>query len=1200
MNFKSIVEFLLPELQIFEIIKQRGFIAKNEEKNSNPYKHTIKSNKNRTFLSEYNRNSNPYKHTIKSNKNHTFLSEYNRISTNQNQTSENRFIGIEDELKKTIIGQDEFINNLCIAFKRPFIAGYDNIKPKNTIFIFGGQSSGKALGVTAITTILANKKVLNNHKVSKIDLSRYSLNTHHDIFLSDLYKALYEMSDVILFENFEKCHSRIINILTNLVQNGFYLMEKRYASQNEVLIEATGALIQNSIDTINANSKFFIFISEKKSTSIADIFGNKFILNISDIISLNSFEKVDLEKITKNLINEFSAKCVNNLRLYVSLSSETILKLVDSFNAKTGMAGIIKHIDTNIYKPLAEYKIKHTINNSNIKIDVSNDNFICNIDGNTINLSSIIENKNVSGLDEVKSELNNIVGLSNVKEYILSLEDNLQIQEMREKSGFKTAKISMHMIFTGNPGTGKTTIARIAAKYLKALGVLSSGQLREVTRNDLVGQYVGHTAKITSDVIKSALGGVLFIDEAYSLSRGTSDLFGIEAIDTLVKAMEDYRDDLVVILAGYEDEMRDFLKTNSGLKSRFPNIIEFKNYSSQEMYQISLIIAKSNGYIINDDCKEPLIELYDKKQIKGKNDSGNGRLARNIIESTILRQSKRLLKDKIAPTNILSVEDFDFEDYQAFNLEENLSKIIGLENVKDFIRTQHKLLIARKKRQKAGIYVDITQSLNMIFTGNPGTGKTTMARIVAKMLKEMGFLKSGHLVETDKGGLVSGYVGQTAKKTEDVFKSALGGVLFIDEAYSLSNSDSFSKEAIDTLVKLIEDFRGEIVVILAGYKQEMKGFLKSNSGLLSRFPLNIEFLDYSPEELYKITISMIKSKGFILDANCEHILFEQIVSLHKQSNAHSGNGRMIRNYLENIIRIQSTRIASEDIPDHKMNLIISEDIIPKIPQNTAYNLEDELSNIIGLDKVKNHIRSLSAKLRLEKERKKMGLPTNASAALHMIFKGNPGTGKTMAARTIANVLYNTGVIKTSKLVETDRGGLVAGYVGQTAIKTKEVIWEAMDGVLFIDEAYSLAQGGENDFGKEAIDTLVKMMDDNRDRLVVILAGYNNDMDRFLSINAGLKSRFPNIVEFKDYSIDELLQIAESLFKSKGYILDNKAFDKLKAILAQAKLEPQFGNGRYVRNIFEKSINNQALRLSTDNDLTKEELTTILDSDIERM
>jgi len=218
----------------------------------------------------------------------------------------------------------------------------------------------------------------------------------------------------------------------------------------------------------------------------------------------------------------------------------------------------------------------------------------------------------------------------------------------------------------------------------------------------------------------------------------------------------------------------------------------------------------------------------------------------------------------------------------------------------------------------------------------------------------------------------------------------------------------------------------------------------------------------------------------------------------------------------------------------------------------------------------------------------------------MIFKGNPGTGKTMVARTVADVLYNIGVIKTNKLIETDRSGLVAGYVGQTAIKTKEKVMEAMDGVLFIDEAYSLSQGGTNDFGKEAIDTLVKLMDDYRDRIVIILAGYSDDMDEFLDVNAGLKSRFPNITKFEDYSTDELMDISEMLFKSKGYEIDSLAKDKLKDVFDIVRLEAQFGNGRYVRNLYEKAVNNQAMRLSTDMDLTKDDLITIIDSDIERL
>ncbi len=1212
-NNKYIIKFLFPELHVVEAFKKHFFIKKgvkiNRQKQNQYMRQEYSSTPGQSFdnLEEMKKDVQE-SFASRSNKPNNKVDE--NIATYQHKDTSkininnipDTFDSIRKELSTLIIGQTNYLDNLCIAFKRPFVIGYDKVKPKNTIIVLGNKSTGKHSSIRFIAEHLKEKKLISSSSILSIDLSLYGTVSEFNLFLTDLYKCLYGESDIVMFDNFDKCHSSVIDVIETLTINGKHTLNSRYVFQNNSLVEANGMLLENSISEISSNGKYFVFASEKSEKDVHNIFGSNFIEFVGDILHTEEFTYNDLCKLAINIIETFTGKCMQNLSMNVSYDKDVCDLIVTSYKTLTGVAGMESFVENNMYKQLAELRLKNTISkNQAVLLSAVNGEVVAKINSDFIKLSDIIQKKNISGIDEIKKELQNIVGIESVKQYILGLEDNLKIQKKRENAGFKVADISMHMIFTGNPGTGKTTIARIVAKYLKALGILSQGQLKEVTRADLVGQYVGHTAKLTNDVIKSSLGGVLFIDEAYALCRDKHDTFGLEAIDTLVKGIEDNRDDLVVILAGYKEEMEDFLKTNSGLKSRFPNIINFEDYTAEEMYKISLITAKSKGYKISKDCEEGLVKLFDKKQIKGTNDSGNGRLVRNVIESAILNQSKRLITNDDVEMDLLKYEDFKFEETNNFDLEQNLSKIIGLENVKDFVRTQYKLLIAQEKRKKAGMSVDTSQALNMIFSGNPGTGKTTIARLIAEMFKEMGLLKSGHLIETDRSGLVAEYVGQTAKKTEEVFKSALGGILFIDEAYALANDNGgFGKEAIDTLVKLIEDYKGEIIVILAGYKDEMTNFLKTNSGLESRFPLNINFEDYSAEDLFKITLKMIKDKGFLLEDGVDSVLKEQVYLLHKQSNAHSGNGRMVRNYFEEIMRKQSARIAVEDVPVNEMNVIQKEDIECESKAVTNFDLESELAKIIGLEEVKDYIRSLSARLRLQNERKKLGLAVDSTQTLHMIFKGNPGTGKTMVARTVAEVLYNIGVIKTNKLVETDRSGLVAGYVGQTAIKTREKVMEAMDGVLFIDEAYSLSQGGENDFGKEAIDTLVKLMDDYRDRIVVILAGYSEDMDNFLNVNAGLKSRFPNIINFKDYSTDQLMQIAEMLFDSKGYELDLLAKDKLKDIFNTVAGQDQFGNGRYVRNLYEKTINNQAMRLSTDMDLTREELVTIMDTDIERV
>jgi len=1209
MDIYKILKFLFPEYQIIESVKRYGFIAKSKTAASIPQSGAVVQNGTQSQIIQ----SQPQGMTSRKQEKYTKVSG-NAVASSDKTNVKVAGIQIDSSINNAkrivqnqFVGQRAAIDDLFIAFKRPLVAGVQKDKPKNTFIMIGPESIGKSSLIDTAISALKQEKLLNYNTASKVDLSLYPTQSEKPLFLSDLYKALYESSDVIVFKNIEKCHASMLDVISELVITGKHLLGARYAMQNNNLIEATGVLMQNSISEISANNKYFIFITHLSENKVSDLFGSKFMENVADIITFEPYSDAEIAEIARRILFSLSIRCKKYLSADITYSDEFVQLCASKHKKVSGVKPVEDFITNDIYKALSEYRLRNTMN-ANANIYLNNiDGAICAVitehgESKVVDLTPFLPKKNTSNIDEIKKELSEVVGLTKVKEYVLDLENNLKVQQMREDAGHKTAFPSMHMIFTGNPGTGKTTIARIVAKYLKAIGILSTGQLREVSRADLVGQYVGHTAKQTNDVIQSALGGVLFIDEAYALCRDKNDIFGLEAIDALIKAMEDYRDDLVVILAGYKNEMESFLKMNPGLKSRFPNVIDFEDYTASEMVQIADIIAKSKGYKIADDCKDALLRLFEKSQVKGRNDSGNGRLVRNVIEKAIIEQSKRIINASESEFDILRYEDFKFDNFEKFDLEKSLSAIIGLENVKDFVRTQYRLLVANEKRRKAGIVVDSTQSLNMIFRGNPGTGKTTIARIIAAMFKDMGLLKKGHLIETDRGGLVAEYVGQTAKKTEEVFRSALGGVLFIDEAYTLSSDNgSFGKEAIDTLVKLIEDYRGEIVVILAGYKKEMEDFIKSNSGLESRFPLVIDFPDYNPDDLYAIALNMIAARGFTITEEAKNVLRDQIILAHKTSTAHSGNGRMVRNMIEKIMRNQSARIASvEDISNEGLTEIIPEDIEVSHASTQTFDIDKALSSVVGLTDVKNHIRSLYARLRVQSERKKMGLPVDNTQTLHMIFKGNPGTGKTMIARTVADILYNIGVIKTNKLVETDRAGLVAGYVGQTALKTTEKVLEAMDGVLFIDEAYSLAQGGTNDFGREAIDTLMKLMDDNRERLVVILAGYSQEMEDFLQMNPGLKSRFPNIIEFPDYSTDELMIIADNLYTSKGYILSDGAKEKLFTIFEKVRHEKAFGNGRYVRNVFEHSINKQALRLSSDTDLTRDELSTIEADDIEEV
>ncbi len=820
-------------------------------------------------------------------------------------------------------------------------------------------------------------------------------------------------------------------------------------------------------------------------------------------------------------------------------------------------------------------------------------------------------------VDDILKDLDKYIGMDEVKRAVREMAYSVQNSMQRAERGLGAhEKMSMHIILTGNPGTGKTTIARKLGEILAAVGYLDSGHVVEVDRSKMVSQYQGETPKVVDRLCDKAQGGILFVDEAYTLAplsaAGDRDNLGAQALEKLMKRMEDDRGQFIVIAAGYRMEMENLFRINPGFRSRFNYFLDIKDYTPDQLFEIMLVFAKEKKYIFSSEAealaRKMITEMYNSRD----KDFANGRTMRSLFDQICKKQAQRLQGASIAMMSneelmTIKAEDIPYEAPKSVDVTDCLAKLdglVGLSAVKKEVTNLTAFLNLQIKRGETNTF----QGKHYVFTGNPGTGKTTVARIMADIFKTLGIVSKGQLVEADRSKLVAGFSGQTAIKTNQLVDQALGGVLFIDEAYTLKSgdNDSFGSEAIDTLLKRLEDDRGKFVCIVAGYTEQMHDFIDTNPGLKSRFTQTIHFDDYTPDELTEIFLHLAEGKKFTVSDDTRAAIHRQFEQLYLRRDKNFGNAREARKVFNEAVERQSQRLVKlmndPSFQESDMYALTTEDL-PQAQNEKARPLDEvlnELDEFIGMRSVKNSIRRLAVQSMFMKQRAAMGAGKVQQMAMNFVLTGNPGTGKTSLSRKMGEILQAMDILPTSRVLEVSRATLVGKYMGETPKIVNNMCDKAMGGILFIDEAYTLSEGSDQ-YGKEAIDTLMKRMEDDRGKFVVIAAGYKDKMEVFLQTNPGLASRFTHKLHIDDYNEDELLSIYKQMAQKDQYTLSQTAEFKLLDTIYKMVLvkDESWGNAREMRNLLDVTIQKLSVRVSQmpADQVTKETYQLILPEDI---
>ncbi|EFQ25846.1 ATPase [Colletotrichum graminicola] len=742
-----------------------------------------------------------------------------------------------------------------------------------------------------------------------------------------------------------------------------------------------------------------------------------------------------------------------------------------------------------------------------------------------------------------------MIGLESVKEEFLSIKSMVDTA-VRQNISLSTERFGCTLL--GNPGTGKTTVARIYSKFLTSVGVIAGSGFKETSGSKLASMGVAACQKMLEDMLNDG-GGVVFIDEAYQLSSGNSP-GGKAVLDFLLAEVENLTGKIVFILAGYNKQMESFFTHNPGFPSRFPREMKFDDYNDDELRRIleAQIHKKYGGRMKWDDPLYVRVVCRRLGRGRGKEGFGNARAVENLLAKISSRQANRIRKERLAkgtPDDLMFTKE-DLIGPEPSSALGNcqawaeLQSLIGLSSVKESVRALVDSIQMNYVRELAEEPV-IEYSLNKVFLGSPGTGKTTVAKLYGQILVDIGLLSNGEVVVKNPSDFVGAVLGGSEEKTKGILASTVGKVLVIDEAYGLYGgggssgdiSDPYKTAVVDTIVAEVQSVPGEDrCVLLLGYTDQMEEMFQNvNPGLSRRFPISSAFVfeDFGRSELMTILDLKLKQQGFSATNQAKNVANDMLERARNRPNF--GNAGEVDILLNEAKSRHQKRVSSKQAKHVSTLEALDFDLDFDRAERADTNVAKLFEGTVGCEKI---VATLEGFQESARSMKALGIDLKQNIPFNFLFRGPPGTGKTSTAKKMGKVFYDMGFLANDKVMECSASDLIAQYVGQTSHKVLEALDKALGRVLFIDEAYRLAEGG---YAKEAVDELVDAVtkDKYKGRLVIILAGYDDDINRLLSVNPGMSSRFPEVVDFHSLSPEHCFDLLYQVLRKQNRDLEIK-------------------------------------------------------------